>query len=605
MSEVLLGQDKKGKDVKMSYGALYKGDRELQAKFYRFVDWYNSYDENSAPRHGIFSILSRRTNCYIYDHPALKGLCQTAFTTGDAIFFDKDFFQTLLDHRTIPNTENKPYNTLEFVYSHELNHIMKMHFSRLKYYSGEESNIIGDMNINLELLRTFPNWHYPSGWGDKFIGFREVDMDDYAHLSEESIARKMMIRRDEILKRDGIDPDEAKKHEKMRALHEVIGWEVDKNTNTSDNGDENQTSKSPSEPDAENTGDGKPSGASDDADDESTDENKGGGKGKPGESDDDADENGKDPHDEHMITNEELADALIQAGDKELADALGISPDMTDEEKAKAIQDAKDKLTKDLAEAQNERKRAQNRGLALPGGHVEDALDDSLKIDREPKLDWKLLTQGMIYGEGMEVISEDSVIHDMYHIDPSLMGLPDHVFIPGNILYEETKGCYLFIIDTSASMTLDMIEESVAEIKGVLEGIDNDETKVFLVSADTVSRGDVLEINASNIEEKFEELILYGRGGTNLTAGIVDSMELVEEKFPDYPISGIIYGTDLGDMPPKREDLPDNLPELIFITAPQEYNTHFAASVSDYAKVVSIESGNEAAFDNEFDGMSM
>mgnify|MGYP001238457644 FL=1 len=69
MSDIVLGKDiKTGKDVKMGYGTLYKGEPELKTLFYRFIDWYTSYDRKSLPRHGIFSIVGRRTNFYIYDH---------------------------------------------------------------------------------------------------------------------------------------------------------------------------------------------------------------------------------------------------------------------------------------------------------------------------------------------------------------------------------------------------------------------------------------------------------------------------------------------------------------------------------------------------------
>ncbi|WP_338854056.1 VWA-like domain-containing protein (plasmid) [Alteromonas macleodii] len=578
MSDIVLGKDiKTGKDVKMGYGTLYKGEPELKTLFYRFIDWYTSYDRKSLPRHGIFSIVGRRTNFYIYDHPAITNMCRTAFTNGDAVFFQKDFFASLLEKRQTRGPNGEQNNLLEFILTHELAHILKMHFSRLKNYTPEESNLIGDMNINLEIRRTF-KWQYPQEQVIDFVGFRDIDMDLYGHLSEESIGRLFMIKRNEILIRDCIDLNTASTSQKMNALTEVI-WgkraqDNDKSqTSSSGNGDTTQEQSIDSNSDANNS------------DENNGDEHKGDGS--------------HNNSDEHMISNEDLANALIEAGDKDLADQLGISPDLTDEEKAKAIQVAKDKLTNDLAEAQNDRKRAENKGIAIPGKHIEDALDDSLKVDRQAKIKWNLAVQEMIYGNGMESIENDGLMDDIFFIDPSDMGLGDNVYIPAQIPFEENKGSYIFILDTSASMTMDDLEESTAEIQGMLEGIENDETKIFLVSSDTVSRGDVLEINAGNVVEKFEELKLYGRGGTDLTAGIVSAMELVQKDFPDYPISGIVFGTDLGDTAPSREDLPDDLPPVIFITSPDSYNTHFHAAVKDFATVVTIEDGSEANFDND------
>ena len=92
---IVLGKDVKGNEVKMGYGTLYKGDPDLKTLFYRFVDWYNSYDANGVARHGIYSITARRTNFYIYDHPAINALCSTLlqsstlseFLTSTAMFF--------------------------------------------------------------------------------------------------------------------------------------------------------------------------------------------------------------------------------------------------------------------------------------------------------------------------------------------------------------------------------------------------------------------------------------------------------------------------------------------------------------------------------------
>lgn len=590
MSDIVLGKDiKTGKDVKMGYGTLYKGDPKLKTLFYRFIDWYTSYDRKSLPRHGIFSIVGRRTNFYIYDHPAINNLCQTAFTTGDAVFFQKDFFASLLEKRQILDPSGEQNNLLEFILTHELSHILKMHFSRLKNYTPDEANLIGDMNINLEIRRTF-QWKYPQEQVIDFVGFREIDMDLYGHLSEESIGRVFMLKRNEILARDGINVDTASISQKMNALNEVI-WgerakENDKSkTSSTSNGDKTQKNGID-----ENSDSKSDDGSENNSPTNNSDEHKGDGS--------------HNNSDEHMVSNEDLANALIEAGDKELADKLGISPDLSDEEKAKAIQVAKDKLTNDLAEAQNDRKRAENKGVSIPGKHIEDALDDSLKVDRQAKIKWNLAVQEMIYGNGMESIENDGLMDDIFFIDPSDMGLNDNVYIPAQIPFEENKGSYIFILDTSASMTMNDLEESTAEIQGMLEGIENDETKIFLVSSDTVSRGDVLEINAGNIVEKFEELKLYGRGGTDLTSGIVSAMELVQKDFPDYPISGIVFGTDLGDNPPSKEDLPDDLPPVIFITSPDSYNTHFHAAVNDFATVVTIEDGSEADFNNEM-SMSM
>lgn len=586
---IVLGKDNKGNEVKMGYGTLYQGNPFLRTTFLKFIDKYKGDNAYGLARHGIYSITARRLNFYIYDHPAVSSLCKTAFTNGEAIFFNADFFKELLKKRQVKTPNGNRNSLLEFVLTHEIAHILKMHFSRLKQYSPEEANLIGDMNINLEIRRMF-NWDYPANQVADFVGFRDIDMELYGHLSEESIGRLFMQKRNDILAEDGIAVEEATTRQKMKALKEVIWGKREPENNADYDADgENQESNEGNSEECDETQGNSAKNESPDDNNENEDnaENEHSGDGSNNTSD------------EHMISNEDLAEALIEAGDKDLADKLGISPDMTDEEKARAIKEAKERLTNALAEAQQERKRAEQKGISLPGGHVESSLEDSLKVDRKPKLDWHLPCVDMLYGNGLETMENDGLMDEICYIEPGDMGLDSSVIIPAQLPFEKKKGSVIFILDTSASMTMDMIEESVAEIKGMLEGIQNEETKVFLVSADTVSRDIALEINAMNVEEKFEELILHGRGGTDLTQGIVSAMELVEAQFPDYPISGIIYGTDLGDIPPKREDLPDNLPQLIFITSPETYNTRFVTAVSEYATVIEIEEGNEATFEDE------
>ena len=546
MNDVVIGKSKKtGKDVTMSQGSLYKGDPKLSDIFYRFVDWYCGYTETSASRHGIYSVMGRRRNSYLYDHPALKNLCHTAFTNGDAIFFNADFFQELLALRHNPNGPS--FNTLEFVYTHELCHIIKEHFSRMGQYSMADANIFGDMNINLEIMRTFP-WALPEEWAKNFIGFRDADPETgrksdkerFGDCSEEAIARILIKDRNDILKGKGIKPEDATDKEKSDAMAEALG----------------------------------------------------------------ADENPGEDHD-HTITSEELAEALIEAGDSELAKALGVHPDMTDDEKTEAIQKAKDRLSNDLAEAQNERKQQQSRAGAppIPGGHMEDFLDTQLRADRKPKLEWKLAVTEMIAGEGMHTLSDDGIPDDIYFIDPATTGFEDEVYLPGIIPSTQSAGSYLWINDTSASMSDIMIEDNNSELRGIFDQFDDDETKVFMTSADTIARGIALEVNADNVDEVLQKLVVYGRGGTDLTRGINSSIKLIEEQFPDFPIKGIIFSTDLGDVAPRRNDLPANLPPVLFLTPPECYNANFVVAVEDYARVVPVDGGVVA--DMEFEPESL
>jgi uncharacterized protein with von Willebrand factor type A (vWA) domain len=95
-----------------------------------------------------------------------------------------------------------------------------------------------------------------------------------------------------------------------------------------------------------------------------------------------------------------------------------------------------------------------------------------------------------------------------------------------------------------------------------------------------------------NYETILQDLETYGRGGTDLQKGICEGVEKIKEEYPEELLRGIIYATDLGDSPPAREDLPEVLPPVVFITTAEYMNDRFSVGVSDYATVVSMEAGN-------------
>tara|TARA_Y100001956_G_scaffold79851_1_gene93915 strand:- start:146619 stop:148256 length:1638 start_codon:yes stop_codon:yes gene_type:complete len=535
MSGIRLGKHKDtNEDVKMGYGTLYKGPAELKATFYAFIDWYNSQNEFGVPRHGLYSITSRRTNAYIFDHPAVEKLCSTAFTNGEAIFFNAGFFKELLSIRK--RDPGKTYATLEFVHTHELSHIMKEHMSRMSKYSDEEANIFQDIHINIGIMDAFPEWELPEDFTKPFYGFSEEEKQDYRGKAEETIARIAIKRRNEKLEEKGKVPSQATSEEKMKALNEVLGK----------NPDENTSSK------------------------------------------------------EHTVTMQDFIEALTEAGDKDLLKAMGLHPDMTDEEIYKARELAKQRLENDLAEAKRTRSESAN-GLAMPGGHIEDEISMDLTVERKGKLSYKLAIADMIVGEGMMQEQIDDIPDSLYFIDPTIMNMSGEVYLPGEVSKQVDHGAYIFLLDTSASVSDHLASELTTEIRGIFEENDLSEAKVLLVSADTISRGVVLEITRENYDTIMDELVAYGRGGTDLTAGINTAMKLVKDQYPEHPIKGIVYGTDLGDIAPKRESLPKELPPLVFITSDEYYNTQFDAGVSDYATVCVIEEGNTIDLTGEHD----
>jgi predicted metal-dependent peptidase len=533
MTSVVLGQDKEGKDVSMGYGALYKGDPKYKTTLYKFIDWYNGNDERGLPRHGIYSLTGRRVNTYIYDHPALLGKCSTAFTNGQSNFFSAPFFEQLLEARE--NKDGPSHSTLEFVMTHELDHMIRMHFSRLQSYRPEDSNIFADMVINLGIQRCFPNWSLPSDFTSPFIGFKPTDMKDYGHLSEETIARILIEKRNEILKEDDIDPNAATEQELDKAMAEAIGFE--------------------------------------------------GGNEAGSEND-------------HMMTMEEFVNTLSESGDEALLNELGLSGDMTKEEMADKLKNEAKKVENDVAEASSAR-RAHPNGSGMPGGHIEEEVSMRLTADRSAKLDWNLAIADMILGDGMKDQQIDDVPDELFYIEGDMMNMEHEIYLPGTITYQETSGMYLFILDTSGSVSDNLAKQLISEIHGLFSQNDMVDAKLIFMSADTVARGDLIEMNLDNYESILDDLETYGRGGTDLKKGLCEGMEKVAVEYPEEKLRGVIYATDLGDTPPARTSLPEELPPIVFITTEEYMSDRFTVGVSEYAKVVPMTSGNIISMNQE------
>ena len=134
-------------------------------------------NDHGDRRFGLYSFLAETTRHIIcYNHPALKSICQTAFTDGEYIYFDADFLMALARDHVENNTED-----MYFVILHELSHMLSDHVPNYKSFLEEfpeTTNIALDMRINIDLYQDFIATGIIKGPGSflsKFIGMDDVE----------------------------------------------------------------------------------------------------------------------------------------------------------------------------------------------------------------------------------------------------------------------------------------------------------------------------------------------------------------------------------------------------------------------------------------------
>ena len=298
---------------------------------------------------------------------------------------------------------------------------------------------------------------------------------------------------------------------------------------------------------------------------------------------------------DHLITPDELAEIFNAAGLGHIVKILDLPVDANgniDQAKMKKQADAQ------VNNAHNAHTHMENlrqaAGGRLPGAHSQDYAKQTLGKLSQPKISWRTSVKQMIVGNGMKVATSFDHPGDAYMIDPSTMGISNRLYI-GARIPAKPNGFTLALMDTSGSMTCDntWMNESASEVLGLVSANKNMASDVVFLQIDTVIRGAPMIITPSNVDQLLKDAFeARGLGGTSLTTGIqmaMNSPEVLKRLKAGQKMNGLLYFTDLGDSPPKREDLPKNLPKkVLYMAVPGTYNDAFAEGVSDYATVVSM-----------------
>ena len=496
-----------------------------------------------VPRFGLLSLKMRNTPLYAYDHPALMNLSNTAFTDGVHIFIAADFLRQL--NKEEDATKGMEQGAVPLIL-HELMHMLMNHTRRLRQFPKDVANEAEDLSINAKLQTGFSEIRWVSSLREVGLSFRQGDVERYAKLAEETIAREILEQRKNNEKKDGKD---------------------------------GQGGKGGSSSSGKQSGGGKSSGG------------KPSGSGDQSEGGDQSDEQNDEWDNNHTVPLEELIETLQQNNLGHILEKLDLPSSADDVEKIGKIEE--DVRLKDIDAIQKAAVQKAGMGGKYPGGHIVDSCAELIKGFTEGKLQWKLGLKSFMFGEGMCFRYTEAEAADLFYVDPEAMNITDPIYI-GADLPHKPEEVVLCLIDTSGSVDQNQLKAFMSEIFGLKRenaGIGDCASEVIVISADTVVRGNAVEITEDNVDEILASGIsLSGRGGTDLANDLRQTMKL--PMFEEKKISSVLFFTDLCDTPPKKADFPSHLP-LCFITMPHTMSEEFARAVKDFARVYPIEEGLE------------
>lgn len=224
-------------------------------------------------------------------------------------------------------------------------------------------------------------------------------------------------------------------------------------------------------------------------------------------------------------------------------------------------------------------------GDAMSGEHLERSYGEWIEDYYRGQLEWKNLLRDLIVGSGNRYEHSDELPADIFYVPPEEMHLDMPIYI-GSHIPAGPEGDLLFIIDTSKSVREELLKTFLGELNAVVKHEDVQQANLIMMTADTAIRGDVLNLMDQGIDELPKQLLMHGRGGTQITKVIQDALQWCEEQH--VQLEALVYLSDLLDRPPQRNALPNQLPKLLFLSPPSLQIKSFQSAVSDFATVAQI-----------------
>lgn len=535
---------------------------KLLLDIHKFVCSDMRVDGVDVPRFGVVSLLARRTPFYAYDNPEfIKRIgCKSAFTDGTHVFFNADFLRKALDQEREAKAAGKKEKAVIPIVLHELFHILYRHHYRLRDYDPDTRNVAMDLSINTRMRRSWPDLQFTSLW-NKAWGMKEGDVEKYAHLSEETIAQMVVAER-----------KQQQQQQQQQGQGQGQGQQGQDDQDQQSGGSSSSPSGGRRKGSKSSGGKGKPSPGQEG----SPGDNSHGGVG---------DDEGDGMSENHVVDIRDVAKALTESGLDHAVDLLRIPRDpqgMKAHEKEREL-----KIVDDIQRASQQ---ARMLGGKFPGKHSLDCAEEMISNLFKPKLGFKNTIREVVCGEGMRYAYSIDVPDDLYYYDPTDMGFgTDDQIYTGTLIPARPNSAVLVLVDTSGSVNHDMLRLFYSEIVGMVVDHQNNIPKVLIWSADTDLKGPPETIDAWDAGLESRDFTVYGRGGTDIERSLVTA--LGSEYLEKEKIRAVLYFTDLFDAPPKRENLPEDLPPIVFVAPPDHRNETFARAVSDFAEVVEIDEG--------------
>ena len=508
------------------------------------------------PRFGVLSLILRTTPTYVYGHPAFKKMCKTAFTDGVHVFICDEFYEKLL--KDVKEAKGSEFG-IEPLILHELMHKMFNHVERLKQFPKGLANKAADLSINTKLRSGFPEIEWCKSLRETGLGFKSGDIEKYIPLSEESIARELLA-------------EEMKKRQQQQQKQ-----------------GQNQQGQGQGQPQQGQGGQGQPQKGQGQG---SQDQDQG-GQGQDGQDEAGDDFGGED--DDHLITLKDLIETIEDAGLDEVKEILNLPDSDEIEEIGRVMEENQERQHEAIQQATAQAQQANGK---YPGQHIVDAAAEYLRGFGKGKLSWKLAMRDMILGDGMKFKGSFESFADIAFVDEVSDELGTPLYLPVELPHKSEEAV-LVLIDTSGSVSTEDLRAFLTEIfelKTASENMGDNASEVFVISADTVMRGEAIEINDENVDEMMSQgMKIFGRGGTDLGHSLKTALQLPLLK--EKNIRSVVYFTDLFDTPPRFNDLGvQDGTSIVYVAAPSTHSSHqeeFAKAVESYARVVSLKEGQE------------
>ncbi|WP_150141045.1 vWA domain-containing protein [Candidatus Enterovibrio escicola] len=521
--------------------------------FNKFVDYIRdeTISTRNFPRFEDYSILARKLPFFLYDNSEFASSlkCKTAFTTGDAIYMDLEFFIKCLEVDEICKQRGHDHlaNTVLFVLVHELAHCLNNDFSRMPNVNSNITNIAQDIANNLAIIFNL-GIEIDVDLFEKHLGFgmygvTKEEFFQFKNQSSETIALWMY--------KNGLEK-----------LKQQQGNQQQGNQQQGNQQQGNQLNNL-----AQEAADILQSGSSHQANE----------------------------IDSHVIDHNKVAQAAEEANlNPTTINRAGLHS--RSQEETEAIE----QLNKHRARQSALEMEAIHQSLSreeqaqTSAGTQGSYYKQKVKLGDEGKITWNVaISESFESGGSMSTQYTEEVLADEYYSNPSMF---DGVFYTNN----KNKGTGIYIVDTSGSMPKHFLNNLFTEGLASVDLANEDGFESLLIfPADTDVKGVYWELTEDNKDDVINEVMNYGGGGTDFTLPIRNALEQANEL--DFDVKAVVFGTDLDALPPNfgmiENALPEDsdMPPVIFITnkLDKSYRDNFEKGCDGYAQVFYYTDGLE------------